>query len=81
MIRRLSSVESRIPRGAAVPGASVTLVSDSTGQVRKIVANETGQYLFPSLPVGTYSLAVEQPAFKRYERTGILLQANGKREG
>jgi len=62
-------------QGAAVPGASVTLVSDSTGQVRKIVTNETGQYLFPSLPVGTYSLTVEQTAFKRYERTGILLQA------
>ena len=63
-------------QGAAVPGASVTLISDSTGQVRKIVANDTGQYLFSSLPIGTYSLAVEQPAFKRYERTGILLQAN-----
>src|SRR3989442_4264168 len=63
-------------QGAAIPGASVTLTSSGTGQVRKVLANETGQYLFPSLPIGAYALAVEQPAFKRYERTGILLQAN-----
>ena len=52
------------------------MTSIATGQVRKVVANESGQYLFPSLPIGAYALAVEQPAFKRYERTGILLQAN-----
>src|SRR5215813_10142207 len=63
-------------QGAAIPGASVTLTSNSTGQVRKILTNESGQYLFPSLPIGTYSIVVEQAAFKRYERTGILLQAN-----
>ena len=63
-------------QGAAIPGASVTVISSSTGQVRKIVANDSGQYLFPSLPIGAYSIVVEQPAFKRTERTGILLQAN-----
>ena len=63
-------------QGAAIPGSSVTLVSDSTGQIRKIIADENGQYLFSSLPIGAYSLTVEQPAFKRYQRTGILLQAN-----
>src|SRR5215468_12161728 len=63
-------------QGAAIPGAALTLTSNSTGQVRKIVANDSGQYLFPSLPIGTYSIVVEQPAFKRAERTGILLQAN-----
>ena len=63
-------------QGAAIPGASVTLTSSGTGQVRKVLANESGQYLFSSLPIGAYALVVEQPAFKRYERTGILLQAN-----
>src|SRR6266498_1758218 len=63
-------------QGAAIPGASVTLTSTGTGQVRRIQTDESGQYLFSSLPIGTYSIVVEQPAFKRYERTGILLQAN-----
>src|SRR5437016_10523876 len=61
---------------AAVPGAALTLISAGTGQVRKVLANERGEYLFPSLPIGTYSIVVELPAFKRYERTGILLPAN-----
>ena len=63
-------------QGAAIPGASVTLNSSATGQVRRVAANDSGQYLFPSLPIGAYSIVVEQPAFKRYERTGIVLQAN-----
>src|SRR6476620_10660953 len=63
-------------QGAAIPGASVSLTSTATGQVRKSATDESGQYVFPSLPIGSYSLAVEQPAFKRYHRTGILVQAN-----
>ena len=63
-------------QGAAIPGANVTLNSAATGQVRRVTANDSGQYLFPSLPIGSYSIFVEQPAFKRFERTGILLQAN-----
>src|SRR5437867_140988 len=63
-------------QGAAIPGASVTLISAGTSQMRKVATGESGQYLFPSLPIGSYSIVVEQPAFKRYERTGILLQAN-----
>lgn len=63
-------------QGAGIPGASVTLRNTSTGQVRKAVADESGQYLFSSLPIGSYSIVVEEAAFKRYERTGILVQAN-----
>lgn len=63
-------------QGAAIPGASITLTSAGTGQARRVTANESGQYLFPSLPIGAYSVVAEQAAFKRYERTGILLQAN-----
>jgi hypothetical protein len=63
-------------QGAAIGGATVKLTSVGTGQVRQTVTSETGEYLFNLLPVGTYSLAVEKPSFRRYERTGILVQAN-----
>ena len=62
-------------QGAGIPGASVTLTSTGTGQARRVTTDESGQYLFPALPIGSYSLVVEQPSFKRYQRTGILLQA------
>jgi hypothetical protein len=63
-------------QGAGVAGASLTLTSVNTGQVRSATAGANGEYQFNALPVGGYSLAVEQPAFRRYQRTGILLQAN-----
>ena len=64
------------PQGAAIPGAVVTLTSVGTGVVRTVTTDESGRYGFNSLPVGSYQLGVEQGAFRRYERTGILLQAN-----
>ena len=63
-------------QGAAIPGAQVTLTSTTTGQARKTTANDAGQYLYSSLPIGGYTLTVEQASFRRYERTGIILQAN-----
>ena len=63
-------------QGVAIPGASVSLTSTGTGQVRKVLTDESGQYLFPSAAHSAYSLSVEPARFKRYQRTGVLLQAN-----
>ncbi|HWQ55763.1 MAG TPA: carboxypeptidase regulatory-like domain-containing protein [Bryobacteraceae bacterium] len=64
------------PQGAAIPGATIKLTSIATAQVRTTTTDEAGRYVFNLLPIGSYQLAVDQPAFRRYERTGILLQAN-----
>lgn len=63
-------------QGAAVPDAAVTMTNTQTGIVRTLHTNDTGQYLLSSLPIGVYTISVEHTAFKRYERTGVLLQAN-----
>jgi hypothetical protein len=63
-------------QSAVIPGATVQLTSAGTGQVRSTKTNESGDYLFSLLPVGTYSVTVAQAGFRRYERTGVLLQAN-----
>ena len=63
-------------QGARIPGATVTLTSSNTQQTRAIKTGESGGYLFSSLPVGAYSISVEQTGFKKYERTGVVLQAN-----
>ncbi len=52
------------------------MTNTATGQVRTLLPPEAGQYLFPSLSIGGYSITVEKTAFKRYDRTGVLLQAN-----
>ena len=64
-------------QGAAIPGAVLRLTSTATGQIRATQSDESGRYVFNLLPVGAYRLGVEQPAFRRYEQSGILLQANG----
>src|SRR5215471_7311733 len=63
-------------QGAVIPGAKVTVLHVSTNQARTTVTNQTGEYLFPLLPVGEYRISVERPGFKRYEQTGLVLQVN-----
>jgi hypothetical protein len=61
---------------AVIPGAKVTLLHVSTNQVREAVTDQAGEYLFSLLPVGEYRIAVEQPGFKKYQASGLLLQVN-----
>jgi hypothetical protein len=63
-------------QGAVITNAALHLTSANTGQVRSTKTNDSGDYLFSLLPVGTYSITVEQTGFRRYERTGVLVQAN-----
>src|SRR5688572_26166733 len=63
-------------QGATIPAATVTISSRNTGQVRTMVTSDTGSYVISSLPVGSYTMSVEHASFRRYERTGLLLQAN-----
>src|SRR5262249_14654351 len=63
-------------QGAVITTAVVRLTSATTGQVRTARTNDSGDYLFSLLPVGTYSVTVEQTGFRRYEHKGVLVQAN-----
>ena len=60
--------------GAAVPGATVTVEQVGTGYKQQVKSGEAGEYLFPSLPVGAYQLAVEMTGFNTYLQKGIALQ-------
>ncbi len=63
-------------QAAVVPGANVTVTNTATGLTRNAKTDASGGYVFALLPVGSYNVAVEQPGFRKYERRGILLQAN-----
>src|ERR1043165_6452293 len=63
-------------QAAAVPGARVTVTSTATNLSRNTTTDGVGGFSFPLLPVGTYTLTVEQTGFRKYERKGILLQTN-----
>ena len=59
------------PQGAAVLGASITLVNVETGSRFATQVNETGNYSITSVPVGTYALHVEHAGFRKFSQTGI----------
>src|SRR5688572_28659164 len=63
-------------QAAIIPGASVIATNAATGQTRTALSDDSGRYVFSLLPVGSYTLTVEQPGFRKYERRNILLQAN-----
>ena len=64
--------------GAVVRGARVTVRQAATGLVRTEATNDAGEYSIPQLPLGLYTLSVEQPGFKKTERTGIELRVDDK---
>ena len=60
--------------GAAVPGARVAVVQTETGYKQEVESGTAGEFLFPSLPVGTYQLTVEMTGFSTYVQKGIGLE-------
>jgi hypothetical protein len=59
--------------GAAVAGATVQVEQVGTGFTRSDTTDASGQFLFPSLPVGNYRVQVTQPGFESFIQTGITL--------
>ena len=49
--------------GAVLPGATVTITNEGTGDVRTATTTESGDYVFNLLPIGTYALKVELQGF------------------
>ncbi|HMF77845.1 MAG TPA: TonB-dependent receptor [Bryobacteraceae bacterium] len=60
--------------GAVVPDAAIALRNVNTDAVRRTVSTPSGDYTFPSLPPGTYSIQVEKQGFKRSESDNIIVQ-------
>jgi Carboxypeptidase regulatory-like domain len=61
------------PQGAVMAGVKITATNEATGVKFETVSGSDGGYLFPQLPVGTYTIAVSAPGFKSYTAKGILL--------
>jgi len=62
--------------GAAVAGAHVSAKQTGTGFASQAVANEAGEYVFPSLAPAGYEIVTTSPGFKTSVQDGIRLQAD-----
>ena len=57
--------------GGIVPGAEVILTHEGTNVSRSTVTNQTGDYSFPNLPPGDYTLKLTMQGYKGYVQAGI----------
>src|SRR4029077_12807245 len=62
--------------GAAVGNVKMTITEMTTGVSRTSQTNESGNYVVPDLPPGTYRVTAELPGFKRASRVGIDVIVN-----
>src|SRR5580698_2348246 len=62
--------------GAVVPGASVRLSNEATGETYQATTDAEGHYTVTNLSAGDYSLTVEVKGFKKYISTHNTLGAN-----
>ena len=69
---RLSGIVSD-PSGAVVAAATITVQEVGTGYTQSTNSTSGGQYLFPSLPVGTYQITVSMAGYTSYVQKGIVL--------
>jgi hypothetical protein len=64
------------PFGALVPGATVVVANVRTGIERIVVTNDAGLFTVESLVPGEYQIIVEKSGFKRFIRSGVILQVD-----
>ncbi|HEY0079974.1 MAG TPA: TonB-dependent receptor [Pyrinomonadaceae bacterium] len=62
--------------GAAVEDATVTLTNEATNVSFTTQTTSTGAYVFESVQVGTYAVAVEKTGFRRFVSTGNTVNIN-----
>jgi len=56
-----------------IPGVTVTLTNEATNISREVVTNEAGEYSFPAVAPGTYTLKTRLTGYKSYESKGLVV--------
>src|SRR5262249_39022199 len=64
------------PSGGIVVGAKVQLVNEATNVSRESETSSSGEYLFLEIPVGSYSVQIQQPGFKKFLHKGVDVHLN-----
>ncbi|MBY0505432.1 MAG: carboxypeptidase-like regulatory domain-containing protein [Bryobacteraceae bacterium] len=67
------------PKGAAVPGTTITVKDLRRSSLKSVTANGTGLFQFDSLDPGDYSLAAEKAEFAAFRINLITLQARDRK--
>lgn len=66
------------PSGQLIPGASVKVISQVSGEERTGTTNETGDFFFPALIAGEYTVRVDAKGFRPLEKKGNVVVSNSR---
>ena len=64
------------PSGALVPGAKVTLVDQQKGYQFAAKSDNSGRYVFTTIPPGLYTVSAELKGFEKAVRTDVRLNVS-----
>jgi hypothetical protein len=64
------------PSGAVLANVKVTLANEATGVSHETQTNGSGDYGFPEVPVGVYTLTFDLQGFKTSVRKGVPVELN-----
>src|SRR5690348_9667299 len=67
------------PTGAAIVGASITATNVGTGAMRQATSDAQGNYTFPDLDPGIYTITVKNSGFKEYKQSNVVLNVASTR--
>jgi hypothetical protein len=62
--------------GGAVAGAQVRVINEVDQQARTFETASNGEFTFPQLAPGNYTIAVQMAGFKKFDKTGLHLSAS-----
>ena len=62
--------------GAVLSGVKVIATNEATGVTRETLTNDSGDYGFPQVPIGIYTITFDLTGFKTNERKGIQVELN-----
>src|SRR5215468_4422549 len=65
--------------GSVISGATVKITSQGTSAEREAKTDDTGHYLIPLVPTGTYTIRVEAQGFAASEQRDVRLQVDERR--
>jgi hypothetical protein len=64
------------PSGAVLANVKVTLTNEATSVSNDTTTNDSGDYVFPQVPVGAYSLTFDLSGFKTSIQRGVKVDLN-----
>jgi hypothetical protein len=57
--------------GSVIPGAKVTAKLEGAAVTRTVTSDPSGDFVLPSLPVGTYTVEIEATGFKKFAQPHV----------